>query len=70
MLNLVCVNVSEFCSTDLKLFVLIELNCSADFALQFGKAWKRIFVDCELKFCNTFVLTRDNGLYLFVEKSL
>ena len=48
--------------------MLIELSCNVDFVLQFGKAWKRIFVGRE--FCNTFVLIRDSGLYLFVKKSL
>ena len=37
------------------------------FCICSGKAWKRIFVDCELEFCITFVLVR--GLCLFVEKS-
>ena len=48
--------------------MLIESSYSVDFALQFGKAWNRSFVDRE--FCNTLVLIRDSGLCLFVKKSL
>ena len=48
--------------------MLIESSYSVDFALQFGKAWNRIFGGCE--FCNIFVLIRDSGLYLCVKKSL
>ena len=48
--------------------MLIESSCSVDFALQCGKAWNRNFVGRNV--CNTFVLIRDSGLYLFVKKSL
>ena len=58
----------ELCSTEVESFVLIESSYSADFALQCGKAWNRNFVGRD--FCNTFVLIRDGGLCLFVEKSL
>ena len=34
VLNLFCASVLEFCSTEVELNVFIELNCSADFALQ------------------------------------
>ena len=57
-----------FYCTEVELFVLIEASYNVDFALQFGKAWKRIFVRRE--FCNTFVLIRDSGLCLSVKKSL
>ena len=62
VLNLFCANVLELCSTEVESFVLIESSYSVDFALQFGKAWNRIFVGRE--FCNTFVLIRDSGLCL------
>ena len=48
--------------------MLTESSYSVDFALQFGKAWNRIFYGRE--FCNIFVLIRDSGLCLFVKKSL
>ena len=51
-----------------RLFVLVGSSYSVDFALQFGKAWNRIFVDRE--FCNTFVLIRDSDVCLSVKKSL
>ena len=61
-----------FCASafgvEVESFVLIESSYSADFALQCGKAWNRNFVGRD--FCNTFVLIRDGGLCLFVEKSL
>ena len=57
------------CSTEVRSFVLIESSHSVDFALQFGKAWNRDFVGGR-DFCNTFVLIRDSGLFLFVKKSL
>ena len=47
---------------------MIESNYSVDFALQFGKAWNRIFVGRE--FYNTFILIRDSDLRLSVKKSL
>ena len=62
VLNLFCASVLELCSTEVESFVLIESSYSVDFALQFGKAWKRIFVGRD--FCNTFVLIRDSGLCL------
>ena len=68
VLNLFCASVLELCSTEVELFVLIESSYSVDFALQFGKAWNRIL--SVMIFCNTFVLIRDSGLCLFVEKSL
>ena len=67
VLNLFCASVLELCSTEVESFVLIESSYSVDFALQFGKAWNRIFVGRE--FCNTFVLIRDSGLCLFVKKN-
>ena len=66
--ELSCASVLELCSTDVESFVLIESSYSVDFALQFGKAWNRIFVGRE--FCNTFVLIRDSGFCLSVKKSL
>ena len=66
--ELSCASVLELCSTDVESFVLIKSSYSVDFALQFGKAWNRIFVGRE--FCNTFVLTRDSGFCLSVKKSL
>ena len=62
MLNLFCASVLELCSTAVELFVLVESSYSVDSALQFGKAWNRIFVGRE--FCNTFVLIRDSSLFL------
>ena len=38
VLNLFCTSVLKFRSTEVELFVLIKLNCSADFAFQFGRA--------------------------------
>ena len=58
----------ELCSTEVESFVLIESSNSVDFALQFGKAWNRIFVGREFR--NTFALIRDSGLCLSVKKSL
>ena len=62
VLNLFCASGWELCSTEVELFVLIETSYSADFALQFGKAWNRSFIGRD--FCNTFVLIRDSGLCL------
>ena len=50
---LFCASVSELCSTEVELFVLIKSSYSINFFLQFGKAWNRIFVGRE--FYNTFV---------------
>ena len=44
LLNLFCASGWQLCSTEVELFVLIELSYSVDFALQFGKAWNRSFV--------------------------
>ena len=68
VLNLLSASVLELCSMEVELFVLIELSCSVDFALQCGKTWKRIFIGRE--FCNTFILIRDGGLCLSVKKYL
>ena len=68
VLNLFCASILELCSTEVESFVSIESSYSAEFALQFGKAWKRNFVSRE--FCNTFVLIGDGGLCLFVKKRL
>ena len=68
VLNLFCASVLELCSTEVELFASVESRYSVDFALQFGKAWNRIFVDRE--FYNIFVLIRDSGLCLSVKKSL
>ena len=42
VLNLFCASGWELCSIEVKLFVLIKSSYSIDFALQFGKVWKRI----------------------------
>ena len=68
LLNLFCASDWELCSTEVELFLLIESSYSVDFALQFGKTWNRNLVGRD--FCNTFVLIRDNGLYLSMKKSL
>ena len=68
VLNLFSASVLELCSTEVEPFVLIKLSRSVDFALQCGKAWKRIFVGRE--FCNAFILIRDSGLCLSVKKNL
>ena len=47
VLHLFCACVLELCSTEVELFVLVESSYSVDFALQFGKTRKRIFVSCE-----------------------
>ena len=65
--DLFCACILELCSTKVESFVLIELSCSVDFALQFGKAWKRIFIGRE--FCNTFVLIRQWSLFVCEESS-
>ena len=67
VLNLFCTSVLELCSTEVESFVLIESSYSVDFALQFGKAWNRIFVGRDL--CNTFVPIRDSNLCCEEESS-
>ena len=67
-LKLFCASVLKLCFTGVELFVLPESSYGVDFALQFGKAWDRIFVGRE--FYNTFVLIRDSGLCLSVKNSL
>ena len=67
-LNLFCTNVLELCSTEVESLVLIESSYSVDFALQFGKAWNRIFVGREFRI--TFVVIRDSGLCFSVKNSL
>ena len=62
VLNLFCASGWQFFSTEVELFVVIELSYSVEFALQFGKAWNRSLVG--RNFCNTFVLIRDGGLCL------
>ena len=56
VLNYFCASVLELCSTEVESFVLIEQSCSVDFALQLGKAWKRIFLSVVNFVINSFLL--------------
>ena len=60
----------EISSMEVELFVLDEINCSVDFALQWQSVEKNFSSVVSREFYNTFVLVRDSGLCLFMEKSL
>ena len=69
VLILFCASVLHFCYTEVELFVLIKLSRSADFALHWQSVEEN-FCRLWVEFCNTFVLIRDSGLCLFLEKGL
>ena len=52
------------------LFVLDESSCSADFRFAAAERGKEFLSVVSRELYNTFVLVRDSGLCLFVEKSL
>ena len=57
-------------STEVELFALNELSCSADFRFAVAERGRKFSSVVSRDFYNTFVLVRDSGLFLFAEKSL
>ena len=68
MLQLFLRQCLEIGSTEVELFVLHELSCSIDFALQWQSVEENFLSIVSCEFRNTFVVVRDSGLCLIVEK--
>ena len=67
---IVFASVLEIGSTEVELFALNELSCSADFRFAVAERRREFSLVVSRDFYNTFVLVRDSDLCSFAEKSL